>query len=56
MTYHLTPEARYRMLERLGMIYGGKPVPSEAFDDHASRAMRWQAKHDKDSTREPVTQ
>jgi hypothetical protein len=56
MTYPLTAEARYRLLERLGLIYGDRPVPKEAFDDHASRAMRWQAKNDKDSAREPVTQ
>lgn len=54
MTFNLTTEARYRLGERLGISYGDAPVTPFDWENHAMAALRWQAKHDKESPRFPV--
>ena len=51
MTFNLTPEAQYRLTERLGIIYGDAPVTPFQWEERAMAAFRWQSKNDKDSPR-----
>lgn len=54
MTFKLTTEARYRLEERLGILYADKPVSPYDWETCAMAAFRWQRKHDKDSPTFPV--
>ena len=53
MTYHLTPEASYRLHERLGMILGDRPATPALWEHVAAGALRWQRKHDPHSPTTP---
>lgn len=54
MTFKLTTEARYRLEERIGILYGDQPVSLFDWETCAMAAFRWQRKHDKDSPTFPV--
>ena len=54
MTINLTTESRYRLQERLGILYADKPVSPFDWETCAMAAFRWQRKHDKDSPTFPV--
>lgn len=54
MTINLTTEARYRLDERLGILYADKSVSPFDWETCAMAAFRWQRKHDKDSPTFPV--
>lgn len=54
MTFNLTTEARYRLEERLGILYADQPVSPFDWENQAMAAFRWQRKHDKDSPTFPV--
>lgn len=53
MTLHLSPEASYRLHERLGIILGDRPCPPALWEEVAMAALRWQRKHDKDAATTP---
>jgi len=53
MTYHLTPEASYRLHERLGMILGDRPATPALWEHVAAGALRWQRKNDPHSPTTP---
>ena len=54
MTINLTTEARYRLDERLGILYADNPVSPFDWETEAMKAFRWQRKHDKDSATFPA--
>jgi hypothetical protein len=51
MTTMLTPEAAYRFLERLGIMYADAKVTPAQHDDVVMMAVRWQRKNDPDGVR-----
>lgn len=53
MTLHLSPEASYRLHERLGIILGDRPCPPALWEEVAMGALRWQRKHNKDAVTTP---
>ena len=53
MTFNLTPEASYRLHERLGMILGDRPATPAVWEHVAAGAFRWQRKNDPHSPTTP---
>lgn len=53
MTFNLTPEASYRLHERLGMILGDRPATPALWEHVAAGAFRWQRKNDPHSPTTP---
>jgi len=53
VTFNLTPEASYRLHERLGMILGDRPATPALWEHVAAGAFRWQRKNDPHSPTTP---